>query len=69
MHATEESVQRVNRLHKQYPWFPADYSFESNPLARPLLSLATGNPIAVIITVINAVKVNIEGGVIERGAY
>jgi hypothetical protein len=39
MQATEEAVQRVNRLHKQYPFFPNDYSFESNPLARPLLKL------------------------------
>src|ERR1700675_1210023 len=39
MHATEETVQRVNALHKRYPFFPADYSFESNPLARPLLKL------------------------------
>ncbi|HWY07677.1 MAG TPA: IS1595 family transposase [Candidatus Acidoferrales bacterium] len=36
MHATEEAVQRVNALHKRYPFFPEDYSFESNPLARPL---------------------------------
>jgi hypothetical protein len=39
MHATEETVQRVNALHKRYPFFPEDYSFESNPLARPLLKL------------------------------
>jgi hypothetical protein len=39
MHATEETVQRINALHKRYPWFLADYSFESNPLARPLLKL------------------------------
>jgi len=39
MHATEEAVQRVNALHKRYPFFPEDYSFESNPLARPLLKL------------------------------
>jgi hypothetical protein len=39
MHATEETVQRINRLHKQYPRFPEDYSFESNPFARPLLKL------------------------------
>jgi hypothetical protein len=39
MHATEETVQRVNALHKRYSWFPEDYAFESNPLARPLLKL------------------------------
>jgi hypothetical protein len=39
MRATEETVQRINRLHKQYPGFPEDYSFESNPFARPLLKL------------------------------
>jgi hypothetical protein len=39
MRATEETVQRINRLHKQYPVFPEDYSFESNPFARPLLKL------------------------------
>jgi hypothetical protein len=32
------------------------------------VSLATGNPIAAIITVMNAAKVNIEGGVIDAGA-
>lgn len=39
MHATEETVQRVNQLHKEYPWFPEDYSFEADPLARPFLKL------------------------------
>jgi hypothetical protein len=39
MHATEDTVQRVNAFHKRYPWFPEDYSFESNPFARPLLKL------------------------------
>ena len=39
MHATEVTVQHVNALHKRYPGFPEDYSFESNPLARPLLKL------------------------------
>lgn len=39
MHATEEAVQRVNALHKRYPFFPEEYSFESNPLVRPLLKL------------------------------
>ncbi|HUL35414.1 MAG TPA: hypothetical protein VL128_16125 [Candidatus Eisenbacteria bacterium] len=39
MNATEETVRRVNALHKRVPWFPENYSFESNPLARPLLKL------------------------------
>jgi hypothetical protein len=39
MRATEEAVQRVNRVHKQYSWFPDNYSFESNPFARPFLKL------------------------------
>jgi hypothetical protein len=39
MHATEEVVQRVQRIHKMYPGFLLDYSFESDPLARPLLHL------------------------------
>jgi hypothetical protein len=40
MHATEEVVQRGIALRKRYPWLPADdYSFEANPLARPLLKL------------------------------
>jgi hypothetical protein len=39
MHATEEVAQRVRRVHQMYPGFVLDYSFESNPLARPFLKL------------------------------
>jgi hypothetical protein len=39
MHATEEVAQRVRRVHQIYPGFVLDYSFESNPLARPFLKL------------------------------
>jgi hypothetical protein len=39
MHATEETAQQVKAFHRHYPWFPADYSFEADPFARPLLKL------------------------------
>jgi hypothetical protein len=42
MHATEEVVQRGIALRKRYPglaWLTDDYSFESNPFARPFLKL------------------------------
>lgn len=39
MHATEETAQLAKAFHRRYPWWPADYSFEANPLARPLLKL------------------------------
>ena len=44
MHATEEVVQRGIALRKLHPgpawaWLTDDYSFESNPLARPFLKL------------------------------
>ena len=48
--------------------------FDSGALLMPTsipqstVSSATGNPIAAIITVMNAAKVNIEGGVIDAGA-
>jgi hypothetical protein len=37
-------------------------------ISQSTVSLASGNPIAAIITVRNAAKVNIEGGVIDAGA-
>jgi hypothetical protein len=37
-------------------------------ISQSTMSLATGSPIAAIITVMNAAKVDIEGGVIDAGA-
>src|SRR5579859_7770641 len=39
MHATEEVAQRIQRFNKINPGFVLDYSFEADPLARPLLHL------------------------------
>jgi hypothetical protein len=39
MHATEETAERVRRVHRQYPFFQLDYSFEGDPLARPFVKL------------------------------
>jgi len=39
MHTTQDTARRVQQVHRQYPAFPLDYSFEANPTARPFLKL------------------------------
>jgi len=39
MHTTQDTANRVRRVHQQYPFFQLNYSFESNPIARPFLKL------------------------------